>query len=211
MIGTHGLGKSHLLTSVVADVRRRGELKSYFPVVFPEESYEVATCGEFWLECLYHLSRQAPENARKYLELTYKGLSEIYVDLTDDEKDKNLADDCTRAIRDFARSNGKRLLLIVENLNMLFDQISRQKIRDTLCETLKNETDIALLASATCTFEQIDDRNRAGHGVFQIVQLKPLNPEQCADLWKIVSGKSPTERGDHADTHPHRRQSEVDN
>ena len=192
MIGTHGLGKSHLLTSVVADVRRRGELKSYFPVVFPEESYEVATCGEFWLECLYHLSRQAPENARRYLAITYKGLSELYDDLTDEKIDEKLADACTRAIRDFARSNGKRLLLIVENLNMLFDQISRRKIRDTLCTTLEKETDIALLASATCTFEQIEDRQRAGHGLFRIVDLDPLEPQQCADLWKIVSGKSPT-------------------
>ena len=32
----------------------------FFPVVFAEESYEVATAGEFWLECLTNLAAQAP-------------------------------------------------------------------------------------------------------------------------------------------------------
>ena len=32
----------------------------FFPIVFAEESYEVATAGEFWLECLSRLAVQAP-------------------------------------------------------------------------------------------------------------------------------------------------------
>ncbi len=52
VIGPRGSGKTSLLLRVAAEVRRDDGLAARcFPVVFAEESYEVATAGEFWLEC----------------------------------------------------------------------------------------------------------------------------------------------------------------
>ena len=45
VIGPRGSGKTSLLLRVAAEVHRNAALKSRcFPVVFSEESYEVATC-----------------------------------------------------------------------------------------------------------------------------------------------------------------------
>ena len=61
VIGPRGSGKTSLLLRIAAEVRRDAGLAAgFFPVVFAEESYEVSTAGEFWLECLSHLSVQAP-------------------------------------------------------------------------------------------------------------------------------------------------------
>ena len=49
VIGPRGSGKTHLLLRVAAEVRRHPPLAGLFPIVFAEESYEVTTCGEFWL------------------------------------------------------------------------------------------------------------------------------------------------------------------
>ena len=49
VIGPRGSGKTHLLLRVAAEIRREPTLSGFFPVVFAEESYEVATVGEFWL------------------------------------------------------------------------------------------------------------------------------------------------------------------
>ena len=84
---------------------------------FAEESYEVGTCGEFWLECLAHLAEQAPEDEQANLRLTYEDLRTV----TDD---RFLADRCLGSLLDFADRHDKRLLLVVENLNMLFSDMS---------------------------------------------------------------------------------------
>ena len=61
VIGPRGSGKTSLLLRVAAEVRRDTALAARcLPVIFAEESYEVATAGEFWLECLTHLAAQAP-------------------------------------------------------------------------------------------------------------------------------------------------------
>ena len=54
VVGPRGSGKTSLLLRVAAEVRRDQELvvHSFFPVAFAEESYEVASAGEFWLEAL---------------------------------------------------------------------------------------------------------------------------------------------------------------
>ena len=61
VIGPRGSGKTSLLLRTAAEVRRDVWLSSrFFPIVFAEESYEVATAGEFWLECLSRLAAQMP-------------------------------------------------------------------------------------------------------------------------------------------------------
>ena len=61
VIGPRGSGKTSLLLRVAAEIRRDADLSSrFFPIVFAEESYEVSTAGEFWLECLSRLADQAP-------------------------------------------------------------------------------------------------------------------------------------------------------
>ena len=70
VIGPRGSGKTHLLLRVAAEIRRDPCLSGFFPIVFSEESYEVSTIGEFWLECVDHLADQAPEGERTDLRLS---------------------------------------------------------------------------------------------------------------------------------------------
>ena len=84
------------------------------PITFAEESYEVSTCGEFWLECLSRLADQA-------LQPDWESdLGRTYQDLRTIQDDRMLADRCLGALLDFSDRAGKRLLLAVENLNMMF-------------------------------------------------------------------------------------------
>ena len=66
VIGPRGSGKTTLLLRVAAEVPRDAALASLcFPVVFAEESYGVATAGEFWLECLTNVAAQAPRREKR--------------------------------------------------------------------------------------------------------------------------------------------------
>ena len=187
VIGPRGSGKTHLLLRVAVEVRRDETLAGLFPVVFPEESYEVGTCGEFWLECLGHLVEQAPTGEWDSLLLTYN-------DLRTGQDDQVLADRCIGVLLDFADRHQKRLVLLVENLNMLFSDMGDPEAGWRLRKTLQTEPRIILLGSATSRFEEIDNPEHALYDLFRVVTLRPLDTEECEVLWRTVSGRPSTTR-----------------
>ena len=186
VIGPRGSGKTSLLLRVAAEVRRDTVLAARcFPVVFAEESYEVATAGEFWLECLTHLAAQAPRSEDDPdLHRTADELRAI-------RDDRALADRCLAALLDFADRHDKRLLLVVENLNALFRDMTDPDAGWRLRKVLQTEPRIIVFASATSRFDEIDHPDRALYDLFRVRTLNPLDTGQCSVLWKSVSGRCP--------------------
>ena len=184
VIGPRGSGKTHLLLRVAAEVRREAALAGLFPIVFAEESYEVATTGEFWLECLGLLAEQAPAVERDDLRLSYNDLRSMPL-----EDDRALAERCLGSLLDFADRQGKRLLLVVENLNMLFAEMADPYMGWRLRKTLQTEPRIFLLGSATSRFEEIDHPEHALYDLFRVITLHPLDTGECEALWSTVSGQ----------------------
>ena len=185
VIGPRGSGKTSLLLRVAVEIRRDAGLSSrLFPIVFSEESYEVSSAGEFWLECLSRLADQAPPsengpNLRRTLE-----------DFRQIRDDRELGDRCLGALQDFSDRAGKRLVLIVENLNMMLGDIADREVGWRLRQTLQTEARILLLASATSRFLEIDNPECALYDLFREVTLRPLDSKECAALWRSVSGRN---------------------
>ncbi len=184
VIGPRGSGKTILLLRIAAEIRRDDDLSRRFhPVVFAEESYEVSTAGEFWLECLSRLAERAPaEEDACELRRTFEDLRTI-------RDDRMLADRCLGALLDFADHKRRRLVLVVENLNMMFGEMADGDAGWRLRQTLQTESRILLLASATSRFDEIDNPDRALYDLFRVVPLRPLGGEECAVLWEKVSGR----------------------
>ena len=185
-IGPRGSGKTSLLLRVAVEVCRDiGLRSSFFPIVFAEESYEVASAGEFWLECLSRLAAQMPrgEDAPD-LHRTYEHLRTI-------QDDQILAELCLGALLDFSDREGKRLVLMVENLNMMFRDMADPDTGWRLRKILQTEPRIILLASATSRFDEIDNPDHALYDLFRVLLLHPLDTKECAALWEAVSGKCP--------------------
>ena len=188
VIGPRGSGKTSLLLRIAAEVRRDAELsRDFFPVVFAEESYEVATAGEFWLECLSRLADQAP---------TREGdpdLRRSFEDLRTIRDDRTLGDRCLGTLMDYSAREGKRLVLMVENLNMMFrDMMDSGDAGWRMRKILQTEPRIVLLASATRRFDEIDHPEHALYDQLRVVTLNPLDTNECAVLWEKVAGRCPT-------------------
>ena len=187
VIGPRGSGKTSLLLRVAAEMRRNDELSlGFFPVVFAEESYEVATVGHFWLECLERLSEQAPSpKEAESLQLTYEELR-----TTGDIG--TMGDRCLGALLDFADRQKKKLVVIVENLQMMFSDIEDPDAGWRLRKTLQTEPRIILFSSATSRFDEIDNPKQAMYDLFRIRTLRPLTTGECATLWETISGRCPS-------------------
>ena len=185
VIGPRGSGKTHLLLRVAAEARRDVSLAGFYPIVFSEESYEVSTIGEFWLECLGRLVEHAPDDERADLRLSHD-------DLRTTVNDRDLADRCLGSILDFADRHEKRVVLLVENLNMLFSDMVDPDAGWRLRHTLQTEPRIVLLGSATSRFDEIDHPDHALYDLFRVITLRPLDTQECVSLWEAVSGQPST-------------------
>ena len=185
VIGPRGIGKTMLVLRVAEEIKRDDQLnKKWYPLVFSEESYQVSTCGEFWLEALFHLGQQTKD---EHWQKTFE-------ELRDEKDEKRLRERAIAQLMDFADEQKKRLLLVVENLNMLLGDQLRDEDGWALRHTLQNEPRIMLLASATSRFEQVDVEGKPMFELFRFLELKPLDEAECRALWTAVTGQKPNDR-----------------
>jgi len=179
VIGPRGSGKTTLVRRVSAEIARDEALnEAWYPLVFAEESYNALSAADFWLESLFHLAEQTRDPQRM----------ESYHELRRDPDEKRLAQRALGQLLDYADSIGKRILLVVENLDMLLSEFSSDTEAWALRHTLMNEPRLMLLATATARFEAIDHPAKAMFEMFRIHDLRPLNDEECNTIWALVTG-----------------------
>lgn len=181
VVGPRGIGKTMLVRRVAAEVRSNPDYGSvWYPIVFGEESYPVGSTGEFWLEALFHLSNS--KGGRK--------LGRTLDELREEHDDARLRERALAQLVDFADKAGRRLLLVVENLNMLCKQITPEAAWE-LRHTLTNEPRIMLLGTATSRFDTITRAEKAWFELFAVHELRPLDERESYTLWRSVAKQDP--------------------
>ena len=190
VVGPRGRGKTMLLARIAAELRsNRHFAGSLLPVRFMEESPEILSLSDFWLETMFHLANEVdehdPELARE-LRDTRAALSPRW-------REQITETQARAAVLGAADRLGRRLVLIVENMQSLCKD-ARDEFGWQLREVLQTEPQIILLSSATSRFRALDEADEPFFEMFRIVALEPLHTEDCSRLWKIVSGRPTTPR-----------------
>ncbi len=180
IIGPRGMGKTMLVLRAMAYIANDKELNSqWYPIVFSEESYEVFTAAEFWLRAIFHLSKQTKD----------ENLMQVHEGLKEEKDEKRLYERALACLLDFADQHNKRLLLVVENINMLLEeQIGADETWD-IRHTLLNEPRIMLVGTAPSRFDEIDNAGKAMFDLFKSHHLEPLSTRDSKLLWEHLTGQ----------------------
>ena len=191
VVAPRGRGKTMLLARIAAELNTDEELSGcLLPVRFMEESHEVLNIADFWLETLFHLARESA----KHDPILAQELRETHADLIDRWREKELADRVLATVLDAADRLGKKLVLMVENLQSIYENVD-DDFGWQLRGTLQTEPQIMLLATATSRFKGLDDAEQPFFEQFRILDLEPLNTEECRRLWQVVTGDEVSEDG----------------
>ena len=163
-----------------------------------EENHEILTLADFWLDALLYLANEL-HGAQQ------ESLLQQRDDLAADWRAKGIADAALAAVVDAAERLGRRLVLMVENLQDPFgdrdegpERRSTRPARPGLCSdveasftsrlhgVLRAEPRLMLIATATAPPDETTELLSDLHP--QVLPLEPLDTADCRTLWKTVAG-----------------------
>ena len=190
IIAPRGRGKTMMLARIAAELRNSEALRQNFlPVRFMEESYEVFNAGEFWLDALFHL---VPEVAQCDAEMADE-LREAHAEFARRWRGRDLEEQARAVVLDTAQRLGRKLVLMVENCQRLFDDVDK-RFGWSLRKTLQTEPDVMFLGTATARIAALEDVREPLYEFFRPLLLEPLPLNECKALWDAASGESRSER-----------------
>ena len=179
LVGPRGMGKTTLGLRFLQAVHDAPNLAAgWQPVAFHEESYEIGDLADFWLAALRHLTR-ATKDPR---------WADKADTLARDERDtERLAAYALAALLDFRQTNGKRLILFVENLDLVFEQLRDERDVYGLRASLIEHSDILLIGSANAVFDAIRNHGKPFYEFFRLFILRGLGRKDCLRILKALA------------------------
>lgn len=173
IIAPRGMGKTTVLLMVKFTLKDRGLTDRWQAVKFPEESYGIYDLADFWIQTLELLAVEINDDAPR---VQAEELKRKYPN-NDDLQEAALA-----AIKDWRRKHKKRLLLLVENFDMILAQINDEQDNARLRDVLMNDGTMMLMGGATTFFKEARAYDQPLYNFFQIENLSDLRFEQMQEL-----------------------------
>jgi hypothetical protein len=170
--GPRGAGKSTVIRMVALRLTRDQELsRAWLPVVFPEEQFGVASLRDFLAAILRELSAGGRPDAKAWLEKVEAEAN--------DEQSQQLA---VTGLREITRTARKRLVVFIENLNLLLEECLDDQMKGTLRRLLMTDPFMMLIGSSVHVFESLKSYDEAFFNYFGPVPLDRLSAEQVFEL-----------------------------
>ncbi|MCH9639839.1 MAG: tetratricopeptide repeat protein [Betaproteobacteria bacterium] len=165
LVGPCGMGKTTLLCALKYRVERDKKLKKkWLPIQFQEEQYGIGDLADFWLEAL------------RYLEAELK--PEIsFIDQLLNENSDQLAEQAQVQFYQLLTQSGKRVLLLVDNINDIFTAIDDGNALNKLRALWMTDSRMMVVGTTPSHFEEVTAVDQAFHDFFRIFSLDRL-PQQ---------------------------------
>ena len=172
IVGLRGMGKSTLLRRIAVAVEDDVQLNaSWLPLSFPEEQYNVASLSDFWLNCLDALS--------DLLESRGQVAESNELDADVEQIDRKDGEGALGALLRTAGTLQRRLLLLVDNVDLVFERIKTEDWK--LREALQAHPEILIVGASAKVLESTYNYKAAFYDFFKIDELRGLSEIEMRD------------------------------
>jgi tetratricopeptide (TPR) repeat protein len=173
IVAPRGMGKTTLLLMLRFAVLNTPLSKRWQPVLFPEESYGVYDLADLWVDFLNHIASETGDAGLR------EEVSELKVSHPDG---KDLEAVALGKIKDWRKKNKKRLLMLLDNFDMILEQIGDEKDNASLRDVLMNDDTLMLVGGSTTFFKEARAYDQPLYNLFKIYNLDALDSEQIEEL-----------------------------
>lgn len=176
LYGPRGIGKSHFLSLLHHRMMEDAKLSDAVRTAWLNEDETTTSMVQFLVRIYRSLCKAYPD------EYSAQWLDELL-----NQPPEEIAGILTRRL--VARFEKRRLVLLVENLNLLFESLGADGQHEL--RTLLQEHPFAcVIATSQQLFRAVTDRSAPFFGFFQQIQLKPLSLQDAQQLLaKIATTK----------------------
>ena len=179
LIGARGMGKTTLGLRFLYAIADDPDLSERWqPVAFHEESYGIVNLADFWIHALRHLTRATGDSR-------WEDRAEALI--TDEGDQERVAAYALAELTDCSRESGKRLILFVENLDVVIGQIHDEREIHSLRATLIERSEILLLGSANAFFEAIGGYGEPLYEFFRVIKLEGIGQEEASRILEAAA------------------------
>ncbi|HQU85443.1 MAG TPA: winged helix-turn-helix transcriptional regulator, partial [Pyrinomonadaceae bacterium] len=170
IIAPRGMGKTTMLLMVQFAVEDNDDLaKDWQAVRFPEENYDITELADFWLKVLRYLDDEKLDRKIEEIEARFT-------------KSEELREAAWALVKDWSKENKKRILLLIDNFDMILDQIGSETEQARLRDILMNDGTAMLIGCAPSYFHQIQDYEQPLYNFFKIYNLNDLKFPDIEEL-----------------------------
>ncbi|OQY00459.1 MAG: hypothetical protein B6I26_07755 [Desulfobacteraceae bacterium 4572_130] len=178
-IGPRGIGKT-FLTQIVKNriIKDAGLNKQWHTITFPEEFYKLSSVADILLEALKILSE----------ELKDKFLNQIYDDIQYNDDNEQVVDISLDAFRKFCLKSNKKILLIIENVNRIFEkQIKAKTEIHLLRKILMEENWLITLFTSPTYLNAVTKPEEPFFEFFNVSLIKDLTQNEQFQMLEKIS------------------------
>ena len=175
VLAQQGMGKTTLLHGLAHEVEADAELAAaYIPLLFPEEQYNIRNLGDLWVNCLDALAealeRMGDSDGAAEVDELVRGLP----------RGEELEDAARDALLEQARSRGRKLLLLLDNADMVFSRIEGGDW--SLRRALQAHPELVVIGASATSMESTYKYDAAFFDFFATMRLDGLGPEEAVAL-----------------------------
>ena len=177
IVGQRGMGKTTLLKRLEVELRLNPEFKSFLPLLFPEEQYNLDSLTTFWLNCIDAiadiLEKEGQTELVTEIDKEVKRLSA----LPHEEREKRVSMYFKHIVFNLSR----RPVLLIDNINIVFGRLNTKE--QHILRSYLTEEGAAIIIGASSS--QIDDINTYAapfYDAFQVHYLKKLSSHELIDI-----------------------------
>jgi tetratricopeptide (TPR) repeat protein len=192
--GQRGSGKSHLVSLFYQEILRNKTINErWLPLIFPEELFMVDSLYRLLIEILNKYFSHIPNDQNiKQLHLEFLELKRKR--LPDNVKQKfeskhKIAKELFGILIDLKQKTGKKIILILENIQYLFrEQLSEDDLKHLRSFFHENQDVFIIIGTATTIFDQVENTAKPFYHFFRMRQMDSLEQDEILNfLTKIAS------------------------